>query len=115
MELRWQQGLADARTTLQASPWLAPIGADYLIARTGRTAERTAAEALSQALGGLPVAHEQAAAYCERLDVALAAYAKRFEAAPARLLDDHRHAPAEYHDGLTVAKFPPSDDRYRRR
>jgi NTE family protein len=24
MEMRWQQGLADARTTLQASPWLAP-------------------------------------------------------------------------------------------
>jgi NTE family protein len=25
MELRWQQGLADARTTLRASPWLAPM------------------------------------------------------------------------------------------
>jgi NTE family protein len=25
MELRWQQGVADARTTLQASPWLAPM------------------------------------------------------------------------------------------
>ena len=25
MEMRWQQGLADARTTLQASPWLAPM------------------------------------------------------------------------------------------
>jgi NTE family protein len=25
MELRWQQGLADSRTTLQASPWLAPV------------------------------------------------------------------------------------------
>jgi NTE family protein len=25
MELRWQQGLADACTTLQASPWLAPM------------------------------------------------------------------------------------------
>jgi hypothetical protein len=25
MELRWQQGFADARTTLQASPWLAPM------------------------------------------------------------------------------------------
>jgi NTE family protein len=28
MELRWQQGLADARTTLQASPWLAPMPSD---------------------------------------------------------------------------------------
>ena len=25
MEERWQQGLSDARTTLHASPWLAPI------------------------------------------------------------------------------------------
>jgi NTE family protein len=25
MEARWQQGLADARTTLHASPWLAAI------------------------------------------------------------------------------------------
>ena len=51
--------------------WPKEIGADYLIARTGREAERAAAEALSEALGGLPLAHEQAAAYCERLDVRL--------------------------------------------
>jgi hypothetical protein len=25
MEMRWQQGLSDARVALQASPWLAPI------------------------------------------------------------------------------------------
>ena len=84
--------------------WPKAIGADYLIARTGRAAERVAAEALSEALGGLPLAHEQAAAYCERLDIGLAEYGRRFAAAPARLLDDARHAPAEYHDGLTVAK-----------
>jgi hypothetical protein len=34
--------------------WPREIGAEYLIARTGRTAERAAAEALSEALGGLP-------------------------------------------------------------
>ena len=62
------------------------------------------AEALSEALGGLPLAHEQAAAYCERLDISLDEYNRRFAATPARLLDDARHAPAEYHDGLTVAK-----------
>ncbi|MCA3364778.1 MAG: ATP-binding protein, partial [Roseomonas sp.] len=84
--------------------WPKAIGADYLIARTGRAAERVAAEALSEALGGLPLAHEQAAAYCERLDIGLAEYGGRLAAAPARLLDDARHAPAEYHDGLTVAK-----------
>jgi WD40 repeat protein len=70
------------------APWPTQIGADYLIARTGRTAERDAAEALSQALGGLPIAIEQAAVYCERLEVSLGDYLKRFEAAPASMLDD---------------------------
>ena len=37
----------------------------------GGRVERAAAEALSEALGGLPLAHEQAAAYCERLDIRL--------------------------------------------
>jgi tetratricopeptide (TPR) repeat protein len=84
--------------------WPKEIGADYLVARIGRGNERMAAETLSEALGGLPLAHEQTAAYCERLDISLAEYHRRFEAAPARLLDDKRHAPAEYHDGLTVSK-----------
>jgi len=84
--------------------WPKEIGADYFIARTGREGERAAAEALSDALGGLPLAHEQAAAYCERLDISLGEYRKRLNATPARLLDDAHHAPAEYHDGLTVAK-----------
>ena len=53
-------------TPVEIPTWPNDIGADYLIARTGRTSERAAAEALSQALGGLPLAHEQAAAYCER-------------------------------------------------
>jgi hypothetical protein len=59
---------------------------------------------LSEALGGLPLAHEQAAAYCERLDVSLAEYARRLETTPTKLLDAERDAPAEYHDRLTVAK-----------
>jgi hypothetical protein len=89
---------------IEIREWPKNVGADYLIARTGRDAEPDAAENLSEALGGLPLAHEQAAAYCERLDISLADYCKRFETAPVRLLDDARHAPAEYHDGLTVAK-----------
>ena len=84
--------------------WPTAIGAEYLIARTDRAAERVAAEVLSDALGGLPLAHEQAAAYCERLEISLADYHKRFEAAPARMLDSERDAPAEYHDRLTVTK-----------
>jgi len=84
--------------------WPMAIGADYLIARTGRAAERDTAEALSEALGGLPLALEQAGAYCERLEIALADYRKRFEATPARMLDSERDAPSEYHDRLTVAR-----------
>src|SRR6516225_1935811 len=71
--------------------WPKVIGIEYLMARTGRT-ERAAAEALSDALGGLPLAHEQAAAYCERLEISLADYRMRFDANPARLLDDERDA-----------------------
>jgi len=89
---------------VQIRLWPASVGADYLVARTGRTAERAAAEALSDALGGLPLAHEQAAAYCERLEISIADYRKRFQTAPVRLLDSEHDAPAEYHDRQTVAK-----------
>jgi tetratricopeptide (TPR) repeat protein len=83
--------------------WSADTGADFLIARAGRsTAERADAIALSRALGGLPLAHEQAAAWCERRSTPFAAYLKRFEATPAQFLDDARHAPADY--GRSVAK-----------
>jgi tetratricopeptide (TPR) repeat protein len=84
--------------------WPREIGAEYLIVRTEREREREAAEALSEALGGLPLAHEQAAAYCERLGISLAEYKERFKAAPGRLLNTAKDAPAEYHGGLTVAK-----------
>jgi hypothetical protein len=63
---------------VEIKPWSKNIGADYLIKRTGRGDERAAAEELSEALGGLPLAHEQAASYCERLEVPLAEYHKRF-------------------------------------
>ena len=46
---------------LELKLWSRDIGADYLIVRSGRAAERAEAEALSDALGGLPLAHEQAA------------------------------------------------------
>jgi hypothetical protein len=39
--------------------WPKEIGADFLIARTGRIGDRAAAEDLSEALGGLPLAHER--------------------------------------------------------
>jgi tetratricopeptide (TPR) repeat protein len=84
--------------------WPKETGAEYLLARTGREREREAAEELSEALGGLPLAHEQAAAYCERLEIPLAEYHRRFAATPVEMLDTERDAPAEYYDKLTVAK-----------
>lgn len=81
--------------------WPKEIGADYLTAGT-RSLDLESALALSAALGGLPLAHEQAAAYCERTGVSLGGYRARLEAMPSPLLDDHRDAPSEY--GRTVAK-----------
>jgi tetratricopeptide (TPR) repeat protein len=88
---------------IEIAVWSKDIGADYLIARTGRADERAAAEMLSEALGGLPLALEQAAAYCEDLSVSHTEYRRRFEAATGEFLDDKDYAPAEYHDHLTVA------------
>ncbi len=99
-------------TPIRLDIWPEEVGADFLIARTGRTGEREAALELSELLGGLPLAHEQAAAYCERLGISIAEYVHRFVAEPAHLLDDSKDAPADYHpeyfaenkDRLTVAK-----------
>jgi tetratricopeptide (TPR) repeat protein len=96
---------------LEIRLWPKDIGGEYLIARTGRKDERVAAESLSEALGGLPLAHEQAAAYCEDLGIGFAEYRRRFEAATVAFLDDKEYAPADYHpervtehqDRLTVA------------
>ncbi len=84
--------------------WLPDTGADFLIARTGRTTEHAAAIALSETLGGLPLAHEMAAAFCEQTGTTLAAYAALYAATPLDLLDDTPRAPGAYHDGTTVAR-----------
>ena len=95
------RGLA---TPVEISLWPKEVGAAFLVARSGRAHERSDAEALSEELGGLPLAHEQATAYCERLEVSFAEYRKRFEAAPAHLLDADKDISADYHSGQTVAK-----------
>ena len=91
-------------TPIEPGLWDSDTGAAFLVARTGRTGERAAAAALSQLLGGLPLAHEQAAAYVESLEIGFAEYQHRLEAAPIRVLDDPDYAPADYYGGLTVAK-----------
>jgi hypothetical protein len=62
MELRWQQGLADARTSLQASPWLAPMPRELgvrvfdamhdILTRNAGFAERPPSVRLADALTG---------------------------------------------------------------
>jgi len=91
-------------TPVEIDVWPKETGADFLVERTGRINERADALALSEALGGLPLAHEQAGAYCTRLKVSFADYLMGFEAAPVAFLDKERDAVADYHNRLTVAK-----------
>jgi len=95
------RGLAEP---LEINLWPEDTGAGYLITRTGRTDERGDARALSRALDGLPLAHEQAASYCDRLGIPLSEYLRRFEHQPNPFLDDSAHAPVGYHNRMTVAR-----------
>ena len=95
------RGLAEM---IDVQVWPKEKGAAYLIIRTGRDSETEVAEALSKALDGLPLAHEQAAAYCERLGVSLSEYLKRFDDTPVPLLDDAVHAPIDHNNRMTVAR-----------
>jgi tetratricopeptide (TPR) repeat protein len=95
---------------VQIRAWPNAIGADYLIARTDRSAERADAEALSDALGGLPLAHEQAAAFCENLGISLAEYRRRFDAVSTEFLytdsagaEDRQEHRLQHRDRLTVS------------
>jgi len=92
-------------TPVPIAVWPAATGGDFLLARCSRpAAERSAAEALSAALGGLPLAHEMAASYCERTGLSFAGYRERLAAQAPLLLDSGDDAPDEYHDRQTVAK-----------
>jgi hypothetical protein len=84
--------------------WTPETGGQFLIVRSGCTKERRKAEELSRKLEGLPLAHELAGAYCERLRVSLAQYMERFDAVPTEFLYDERHGPVEYYGGRSVAK-----------
>ncbi|HEY8129983.1 MAG TPA: DUF4062 domain-containing protein, partial [Hyphomicrobium sp.] len=97
---RWR-GVAQP---VEIEVWPPAVGADFLIARTGREDERAEAERLSETLGGLPLAHEQAGAYCEALDVGFAIYRERFIAAPVEHMDDPEFTPQEHNNRTTTAK-----------
>jgi hypothetical protein len=72
--------------------------ADFLVTRTG-DADRQAAAGLAEAVGGLPLALEQAAAYAQATGNSLGSYLAMFQRRRQDLLD--RGGPARY--GGTVA------------
>jgi hypothetical protein len=65
----------------------------FLLRRSGDT-DQVAAAALAEELGGLPLALEQAAAYCEQTSLGLADYLDRYRRAYARLLA--KSSPGDY-------------------
>ena len=67
--------------------WPKEVGADFLVARTGATGERYDVEALSEELGGLTARSRAGGSLLRTARVSFVEYRKRFEAAPARLLD----------------------------
>src|SRR5215831_7624987 len=89
----WPPGLAVEVPVLDLN-----AATDFLAARTGDT-DRQAAAGLAEAVGGLPLALEQAAAYSQATGISLAGYLALFHKRRADLLD--RGQPARY--GGTVA------------
>ncbi len=65
--------------------WQPETARDFLLERTGSD-DATAALALAEALGGLPLACEQAGAYCAEAGETLAGYLTRFQASPAKMM-----------------------------
>jgi tetratricopeptide (TPR) repeat protein len=76
--------------TLRVDPLPDPDAVAFLLARTGGDAtsftDRASAEQLAQVLGGLPLALEQAAAYCVATGIGLADYLSRYRRNAGRLL-----------------------------
>ena len=88
-------------------PWPKGVGSKFLLAHgsAGRFAE---AEALSAALGGLPLAHAHAVAYCEQLGVSFAEYRRRLERTTMRHSRDgefeRKRRPPDYRENLRARR-----------
>ncbi len=89
--------------TIELEVWSPDMGSAYLHARAGRADDASGAIGLSEALGGLPLAHAQAAAYCQTTGVSFSEYLHRFEAKKLAFLSDEKFAPLSYRGGLSVA------------
>lgn len=76
--------------TVELTTWTPEQGADFLVQRLGEgAAVRADAEALSAALGGLPLAMEQAASYLEANGGTVVHYMELWRGAAAELLNKH--------------------------
>lgn len=84
------------------TPWDATIGAEFLAARTGRSLQSPGSRELSKLLDGLPLAMEQAGAYCETLGASFDDYIKEFNSDPAKTLSDNEHATLDYKGGTSM-------------
>ena len=78
------------------------IAAEFLVARTG-DADRGAAEELAEAMGGLPLALEQAAAYMQATGTSLAEYVGLFRKRQAELLARGEAAGHREHVAATLS------------
>jgi tetratricopeptide (TPR) repeat protein len=78
-------GLARLGTVVEVEPFDSAVAVRFLLVRTGSTDQSAAAE-LAAELGGLPLALEQAAAYCASAGVSMAGYLPRYRENRVRLL-----------------------------
>ncbi len=93
-----------AGEVVELTTWTPGQGADFLLLRLGKPeAERTAAEALSEAMGGLPLALEMAASYTEATGCGLSDYLRLWQQAEAELLDDADSVPATGYERTVAA------------
>jgi tetratricopeptide (TPR) repeat protein len=83
--------------------WPNQTAADFLIARTGGSQSHTEAERLATEFGGLPLALEMAAAYCETKGIGFAEFRNRLDGQKVQFLADKKYAPRGYNEGLSVA------------
>ncbi len=75
--------------TVELATWTAQQGAGFVMQRLGAGTVQAEAEALSHALGGLPLALEQAASYIEATGGTVAQYLRLWQGASAELLNKH--------------------------
>jgi tetratricopeptide (TPR) repeat protein len=87
---------------IHLTPWAKEAAAQFLVARTGETELLKDAEMLTEEFGGLPLALEMAAAYCENEGIGLAEFHRRYGAKKLEFLAKEKYAPTEYKGGVPV-------------